>query len=156
MGHERFSGSMKLSFRRAVVEHAPKRAPHIDRIENDVACRIVEGLNECPCEVENDRALAAFTRFGNKFGERHGLAGSGRTDEHGVALLEPPRPAYTGEMCGLVMACFGQRRRARKPPLPAKLAAQFFGPECLVVTLDFFFEFVERNKHCAALVLALL
>ncbi|WP_234004052.1 hypothetical protein [Erythrobacter sp. HI0028] len=54
------------------------------------------------------------------------------------------------------MARFGERRRARKPPLPAELASQFLGPECLVVTLDFFFEFVERNKHCAALVLARL
>ena len=69
MGHERFSGSMKLRLRRTVVEHAPQWAPHIDRIENDVARGIVEGLNESPCEVENDRALAAFTRFGNEFGK---------------------------------------------------------------------------------------
>src|SRR5690606_18068399 len=99
-------GGMEFGARGAVVEHAPGGTARIKRVEDDIALRLVEGLDEGPCEVEYDRAFAPVADLGDELGKGHGLAGAGGPDQHRVALLAPPRPAYPGEMCRSVEPSF--------------------------------------------------
>src|SRR3546814_2934472 len=97
---------MEFAFAGAIVEYAPVRAAGIERVQNDVAGRIVEGLDEGSGKIENNGALSACPGLGKELAEGNGLAGAGRADQHGMALLESPRPGDAREMCRTVEAGF--------------------------------------------------
>src|SRR3546814_12043793 len=97
---------MELALAGAIVEYAPVRARGSERVQNEVAGRIVEGRDEGSGKIENNGALAACPGLGKELAEGNGLAGAGRADQHGMALLESPRPGDAREMCRTVEAGF--------------------------------------------------
>src|SRR3546814_9952514 len=102
--NQRRSCGMGCAFAGAIVEYAPVRATGIERVQNDAAGRIVEGLDEGSGKIENNGALSACPGLGKELAEGNGLAGAGRADQHGMALLESPRPGDAREMCRTVEA----------------------------------------------------
>ena len=55
---KRLCSRMEFSTRSAVVEYAPRRTTLIERVEDDVALGLIEGLDKSAGEVENYRALS--------------------------------------------------------------------------------------------------
>src|SRR3546814_9035666 len=115
-----------------------------------------EGLDEGSGKIENNGALSACPGLGKELAEGNGLAGAGRADQHGMALLESPRPGDAREMCRTVEAGFLGRCCACQTPFPAKRCVQFAGTFGAIVPVDLRFEFVQRDEHRPALVLTLL
>src|SRR3546814_16068848 len=65
--NQRLSCGMEFAFAGAIVEYAPVRATGIERVQNDVAGRIVEGLDEGSGKIENTGALSACPGLGRSW-----------------------------------------------------------------------------------------
>src|SRR3546814_11167557 len=86
-----------------------------------------EGLDEGSGKIENNGALSACPGLGQELAEGNGLAGAGRADQHGMALLASPRPGDAREMCRTVEAGFLGRCCSCQTPFPAKRCVPFAG-----------------------------
>ena len=58
MRHKRFRGGMELGAGGAVIEDAPRWTAGIERVQDDIAIGLVEGLDKGAGEIKNDRALS--------------------------------------------------------------------------------------------------
>src|SRR3546814_14346927 len=84
--NQRLSCGMEFAFAGAIVEYAPVRATGIERVLNDVAGRIVEGLDDGSGKVENNGALSACPGLSTETAEGIESARAGAAALRVVAL----------------------------------------------------------------------
>ena len=116
----------------------------------------MEVLDKGPRQIEYDAALPLGSGFRNHVGDRHGLAHTGRANEHRMALFKPPGIGDRGDMRWPVRKDPGDLSRQAEPPFPAQRGIELTGALAPVVRGQFIDELGERNQHRAALVFALL
>ena len=108
MRYQCLGNRREFSLARRVVEQRPLRTARIHRIEDDVARGVVECFDKRARQIEHDAAHVAFAGLFKEIAKDHRLAGTSRTDQHRMALLQSERVGDTADGIGRVNARSGQ------------------------------------------------